>query len=250
MAPGTAAQQASLSPTLSGVCSRSRPLGHGCHPAVSSPGATAQPLTGAMRAAASALCCDGCSPRSTAWPGVVTHRVRDPHARGEHRPAPPGNGGPRAWGVAWVGPWLGRSFLKPALSTPLQGRAGVHRFQGRFSHPQTSGHSTALARVGHVAEPCTSWTGKLSHGEAVTAAGAGAHRGCKPARVSRALGGRGGGPGLSKGRVPGPLLQPRPRTRPPSSRLRSRQHGRAGLLKPFLKRNQAAAARAIFRQLC
>ena len=55
--------------------------------------------------------------------------------------------------------------------------------------------------------------------------------------------GGGGGPGLSKGRVPGPRLQPRPRARPPSRRLPSRQPGRAGLLKPFLKRNRAAAAR-------
>lgn len=174
------------------------------------PGGYSSAPAGAIRAATSALCCDGCSPRSTAWPGVVTHRVRDPHARGEHRPAPLGDGGPRAWGVAWVGPWLGRSFLKPALSTPLQGRAGVHRFQGRFSHPRTSGHSPALARVGHVAEPCTSWTGKLSHGEAVTAAGAGLHRGCRPACVSGARGGRRGGPGLSKGRVPGPACSPAP----------------------------------------
>lgn len=79
-----------------------------------------------------------------------------------------------------MGPWLGRSFLKPALSTPLQGGAGVHHFQGRFPHPWTSGHSPALARVGRRAEPCTSWTGKLSHGEAVTAAGAAVHRGCRP----------------------------------------------------------------------
>lgn len=108
-------------------------------------GATTQSLTGVIRAATSEVCCEDLPSRSVGWSGVFTCCIRDPHSPGEHRPRSRRMGGPRAWSVGWVGPWLGCRFLEPALSTPLQERAGVHRFQGQFPHPRTSGHSLALA---------------------------------------------------------------------------------------------------------
>ena len=131
---------------------------------------------------------------------------------------------PGEWGAQGLERGLGRPLAGAQLSQacPVHSTAGKGRrapFPGAVSTPWTSGHSPALARVGHRAEPCTSRTGKLSHEEAVTAAGSGVHRGCGPrlcvpSSWPRAPGRERRWAWPEQGKGPRPRLQPRPRTRP------------------------------------
>lgn len=155
---------------------------------------------------------------------------------------------------------LGRPLAGAQLSQacPVHSTAGKGRrapFPGAVSTPWASGHSPALARVGHRAEPCTSRMGKLSHEEAVTAAGAGVHRGCGPRLCVPSSWPRAPGrerrwawPEQGKGpRAPPAAPPPNPPPGPPPPQPAART-GWAPETIP--KKESGCGGPAIFRQLC